>query len=94
MAEERKKSGRHSVTIEDRQKVVLTGVTDVLSFDEEGVIADTEQGMILLKGTGLHVGRLNLDDGQVCVDGYIDSVEYSDSQFIKNKNSFLGKLFK
>ena len=43
MAEERKRDTRHRITLEDREKITMTGIIDVLSFDEESIIADTEK---------------------------------------------------
>lgn len=95
MAEEKRRTlGKHNVLMENREHVSLTGVVDVLSFDEEGIIADTEQGMIVIKGSNLHVGKLNLEDGQLSVDGFVESIDYTDGQLGKGKGSFLGRIFK
>ena len=96
MAEEKKRSStRHSISMEDRERIAITGVRDVLSFDEEGILVDTEAGMLLLRGSGLHVGRLDVEEGHVAVDGMVDSLEYSEGgQFAKNKGSLLGRIFK
>ena len=48
MAEERKKDTRHRMILEDRERMSITGVIDVLSFDEESIIAETEKGMLIL----------------------------------------------
>lgn len=96
MAEERKRiGGKHTVSMEQREQITMTGVIDVLSFDEESILVDTDLGLLILRGNNLHVGRLNLDDGEVFVDGLIDSLEYSDGgQFSKGKGSFFGRVFK
>ena len=78
MAEERKKDTRHRMILEDRERMSITGVIDVLSFDEESIIAETEKGMLILRGNNMHVGKLNLDEGEVSVDGLIDTIEYSE----------------
>ena len=93
MAEERRKSGRHTVNMEEREKVKIGGVLEVLSFDEEGIMMETTCGLLLLKGTGLHIGKLDLESGDVTVDGSIDSITYSDGSFTE-KHSLLGKLFR
>lgn len=93
MAEEKRKSGRHTLHMEEREKVHIGGVTEVLSFDEEGVMMETTCGLLLLKGMGLHIGKLDLDSGDVTVDGSIDSITYSDGSFTE-KHSILGKLFR
>lgn len=93
MAEEKKRSGRHTLTMEEREKIRMSGVIDVLSFDEEGVMLETTCGLLMLKGTGLHVGKLDLDAGEVTVDGMVDSINYSDGAF-GEKHSILKKLFR
>lgn len=96
MTEDRKKgSTRHCISIDEREKIVVTGVIDVLSFDEESIIMDTEQGMLILRGEHLHVGKLNLENGEVCVDGLVESLEYSEGgQFTKARGSLMAKIFK
>lgn len=95
MPEEKRTASKHSVTMDKKERVSITGVIDVLSFDEETVIADTEMGVIILKGGNLHVNRLNLDTGDLGVDGDIVSLTYEDSNiYAKGKTSFLGKLFR
>lgn len=93
MAEEKRKNGRHTVTVEEREKVRIGGVLEVLSFDEEGVMMETTCGLLILKGSGLHIGKLDLDAGDVTVDGSVDSIFYSDGSFTE-KHSILGKLFR
>lgn len=94
MAEERKKDTRHRMILEDRERMSITGVIDVLSFDEESIIAETEKGMLILRGNNMHVGKLNLDEGEVSVDGLIDTIEYNEGGISKGKNSFLNRIFK
>jgi len=93
MAEEKRKSGRHTLHMEEREKIHIGGVLEVLSFDEECVMMETACGLLLLKGTGLHMGKLDLDSGDVTVDGTVDSITYSDGGFTE-KHSILGKLFR
>ncbi len=74
------KTGRlrgHSVAIDNRSRAVFTGVTDVDSFNEEEVILATEAGVITLFGQGLHISHLNLDQGQLIVEGEIDAMDYT-----------------
>ena len=93
MAEEKQKISRHVLHLEEREKARIGGVLEVLSFDEEGMMMETTCGVLLLKGNGLHMGKLDLDTGDVTVDGSIDSITYSDGSF-SEKPSFLGKLFR
>jgi sporulation protein YabP len=86
---------KHSVTIDRRNLVTVTGVLDVISFDENTIIAETQMGVLLIHGENLHVNRLQLDNGDLSVDGQVDSINYEEnSGFGKGKSSFLSKLFK
>ncbi len=95
MAEDRKSATKHNVTILGRENISVTGVLDVLSFDEENIIMDTEMGVLILRGINLHVNRLNLDKGELDIDGQIESLNYEESgSYAKGKSSILGKIFK
>ena len=85
----------HSILIENREKITITGVQDVDSFDESAVILLTDMGFITLHGEDLHINKLNLEEGQLIVEGEIIALQYSDSEGIKSKGSgFLGRLFR
>lgn len=74
---------------------MVTGVVDVLAFDLNEVLLETEQGMLMVKGKDLHVNRLSLEKGEVDLAGHIDSVAYSDVQQVNKKDdNFFMKLFK
>ncbi|MCL1863449.1 MAG: sporulation protein YabP [Defluviitaleaceae bacterium] len=92
--EEKKRApSRHSLTIEKRESVSVSGVTDVISFDEESVIGETELGVIIIRGVNLHVNRINLESGELSVSGEIDGVTYENPGGGKTK-SFMGRLFR
>ena len=93
MPEERKIS-KHKLTIEHRENVTVTGVTDVISFDEEQVICDTDVGVLILRGANLHVSSLNLTSGSLDIFGEIIGINYEDQGPAKAKSSFFGKLFR
>lgn len=85
----------HKLILNNRRSCNLTGVNDVLSFDEHEIILETEQGMLMIKGMELHVNRLMLDKGEVDVDGRIDSFTYSEQSAMSAKGeSLLSRLFK
>lgn len=74
---------------------MVTGVLDVLAFDLNEVLLETEQGMLMVKGKDLHVNRLSLEKGEVDLSGHIDSIAYSDVQHNNKKGeNFFVKLFK
>ena len=85
----------HKLVINNRKTSMVTGVLDVLAFDLNEVLLETEQGMLMIKGEDLHVNRLTLDKGEVDVDGKIDSFTYSDVAGSSHKNeSLLSRLFR
>ena len=85
----------HKLILNNRRCGNLTGVSDVLSFDENETILETDQGMLMMKGKELHVSRLMLDKGEVDIDGRIDSVTYSEQgSRTERTESLLGRLFK
>ena len=85
----------HKLILNNRRTGNLTGVSDVLSFDENEIILETDQGMLMMKGKELHVSRLMLDKGEVDIDGRIDSVTYSEQgSRAERTESLLGRLFK
>ena len=54
----------------------MTGVLDVLSFNLNEILLETEQGMLMVRGTDLHVNRVNLEKGEIDLSGNIDSISY------------------
>ena len=67
--EERSREMPHSVILEGREKLTISGVTDVHSFDEEQVLLETVRGMLVVRGQGLHVERLQLEAGELIIQG-------------------------
>ena len=84
----------HKVLMTNRRNCTVNGVNDVLSFDIHEILLETEQGMLMIKGSELHVSRLSLDKGEVDVDGSVDSLTYSDTSSTREKTeSFFARLF-
>ena len=87
-------SKAHKVTLNNRRNGSFTGVLDVISFDIAEILLETEQGMLHVRGKDLHVNRLNLEKGEVDIEGLIEAFHYSPVPVgIKGKDSLLGKLF-
>jgi len=84
----------HNVILENRKKASISGVDDVESFNEDEIVLHTqEHGTLVLKGSGLHINKLNVDSGDVNITGEIDSMEYI-AVSMKSKGGFLGKMFR
>jgi len=83
----------HKVIIDKRESVSIDGVIDVISFDENTIIAETEHGAVVIKGINLHVENLNVEIGRLEINGITDSLVYQKNAG-KSKGSFLNKIFK
>ena len=83
------------VLLSNRKVGSFTGVLDVISFDLDAVLLETEMGMLQIKGKNLHVNRLNLEKGEVDLDGEICALDYSSLPKGKSKDDgFWMKLLK
>ncbi|MBR5322050.1 MAG: sporulation protein YabP [Clostridia bacterium] len=84
---------KQKIILEDRKKLVLTGISDVVSFDDLSVVLDTVVGRLIINGEGLHIQKLCLDSGDVEVEGRVDEVLYEDANS-NSKKGFLGRIVK
>ncbi len=82
-----------NIVIENREKISISGVIDIHSFDDELVLAQTDLGILTIKGDDLKMNKLNLDNNELIVEGKIMAVAYSDVANSK-KSGFMNKLFK
>lgn len=82
----------HGLTLEDRQKMSVSGVNDVIHFDETQVILSTSQGMLTIRGSDLHVDQLSLDSGELRLTGTVEMLEYDDRTV--SGGGLLGRLFR
>ena len=93
--EEKIQQKNHKLVVNNRKNSLVTGVSDVLSFDLNEILLETQQGMMMVKGTDLHVNRLSLEKGEVDLSGNIDSISYSDIPTgIKQGEKLFSKLFR
>jgi sporulation protein YabP len=79
----------HKLTLEERKKLVMTGVTEVVSFDDTAVVLRTGLGTLMIHGQQLQLKNLSLDGGQVMVEGQITALIYEEPR----KSGWLGRLF-
>lgn len=86
----------HKILLTNRQSGTVSGVLDVISFDEKIIMLSTQCGKITIKGDQLHVNQLSLEKGEVDISGRVDTLIYSESgkQQDGHKESVLGRLFK
>ena len=69
----------HTLSMENRDKLSLTGVEDVSGFDESLVVLTTSMGELTVRGEGLHIERIDLDSGQLEVRGKVQELSYDES---------------
>ena len=84
----------HNLVLENREKLNISGVVDVSSFDENMIVLETEMGGLVIKGSSLHINKLNVDDGNLLIEGHVISCIYSDKVESKKAGSFFSSLFK
>ena len=77
----------HRLQLEGREKLSVSGVEDVVRFDENCIVTTTSAGTLIITGEELHIGKLSLDGGEMQVDGRIDAVTYEDTEV--RQGSFL-----
>lgn len=96
MAEDRKQRSKHNLVMESRENLSATGVIDVISFDEEVIVAETELGILIIQGGNLHVKRLNLEIGELEIEGEVANLGYEDPiNYTKGKTgTFFSKIFR
>lgn len=83
---------RHQFTLVDREEMTVEGVISLGSADEKEVVMDTERGPLVIKGEGLNIQQLNLDKGNIVVEGLIKAIVYDDEP--KQKKGLLNRLLK
>lgn len=85
------KGRNHTIMLDNRGKLVMTGAEDVNGFNEETISVRTSCGMLIIKGEKLHIDKLNLETGDVSIDGRINALQYLGSDASRSK---LSKLFR
>ncbi len=86
----------HQISLKNRESMEVSGVTDVISFDEQSVVLSTVCGNMAVDGASLHIHVLSMEQGIVTMDGRIDSVTYYEQESTENdgKRGFFGKIFR
>ena len=82
----------HNVILEDRKLLTVSGVTDIDRFDEQTVVLFTEMGELTVRGSNLHINKLNVDTGELNIDGEIHTLLYTDDE--PKRKGFFDKLFR
>ena len=86
--------GSHEIKIVDRGIINLTGINKITSFDNEEFLMESNMGVILLKGEGLEIIKLDTHDGNVKIKGKVSSISYIENLKKNKEDGLLAKLFK
>ncbi len=98
--EERKSTNTgviQNLVLENREKLSISGVVDVLSFDDQVVMVETELGLLTVKGENIRINKLSIDTSEVIVEGNISHMSYNDNSgnaTSKSGGSLISKIFK
>jgi len=83
----------HNVIMENREKLNISGVNDVDSFDEQSVVIFTDMGELTVKGSGLQIQKFSVETGELAISGRVYLMSYSEDAYEKG-GGFFGKLFR
>ncbi|MDR1693411.1 MAG: sporulation protein YabP [Oscillospiraceae bacterium] len=82
---------QHNLILNGRNRLMVSGVNDVASFDEHGVTCETSEGTLVIRGVGLKVDKLSIEGGELTVEGKIDSMVYEEA---RPQGGFFSRLFR
>ncbi|MBQ8397110.1 MAG: sporulation protein YabP [Clostridia bacterium] len=88
---EPKPSLPHAITLRDRAQLQISGVCEVISFDDASVVLRTTRGAMTVEGENLHVSTLDIDRGEVILDGTVNGIYYTGDG--SEKSGFFARLF-
>ncbi|MDY2627100.1 MAG: YabP/YqfC family sporulation protein [Lachnospiraceae bacterium] len=84
----------HRILVTDRAWMQISGVLEVISFDTEEIILDTEEGRMRITGTGLQVKQLVIESGDLEIEGRPDSITYTDMKKPVTTSSVFSRIFR
>ncbi|HHW22925.1 MAG TPA: sporulation protein YabP [Clostridiaceae bacterium] len=96
MPEERKnfEQRAQNIILKDRRRLIISGVRHVESFNEDCIVLDTELGILVVRGVGMHINKLNVETSELDVEGDIGACEYLDNNGPQRKGGFFSGLFR
>ncbi len=87
-------SQSHKISMTARKEMTIDGVTNVESFDDQEVVLSTTEGLLIVHGKDLHIKQLNLDNGNLAIEGYVDGLQYEEERETKGGRGFIGRLLR
>ncbi len=86
------KAANHSIVMDNRTNIVVTGITEVSSYDSTTIVAVCDCGELVIQGKLLHIGNFDRVQGRMTVDGTVDAIQYINAR--KKSDSLLSRLLK
>lgn len=84
----------HRITMNNRAWMQVSGVLEVISFDTEEIVLDTEEGRMQITGSGLQVKQLVIESGELEIEGRPDSIQYTDMKKPVTTSSLFSRIFR
>lgn len=96
MEENKNFNSFQNIVLENRERLSITGIHDVFSFDDQIIIIETELGLLTIKGEDLKINKLSIDTSDFIVEGKINSLAYSNQDTVSGKKdkNILKKIFR
>ena len=94
MVETQNEQSSQNVLLENRKKLEMSGVEDVVSFNDLQIVAKTTLGLFTIKGTKLHIEKFNTKTKELNIKGTVNELKYSNDDSKRDNKNFLSKLFK
>lgn len=85
---------KSNLTLENRKRLSLNGIIEVVSFNDDQIILNTSLGTLIIKGEGLRMNKLDVQNGDIMITGIINSCVYTNKESKQDKESIIAKLFK
>ncbi|MGE5483341.1 MAG: sporulation protein YabP [Bacteroidota bacterium] len=85
---------RHQIVLRNRESLAIEGVTNVESFDDEEIILETVEGLLVIRGEGLHIKEFNVEKATLTMDGLVRSMEYANQPGQEKARGFFSRLFR
>ncbi|MBX4261791.1 sporulation protein YabP [Clostridium estertheticum] len=85
---------KSNLTLENRRKLTINGVIEVINFNENQILLNTDVGIMMVKGQELKMNKLDVQNGDVIITGKVDSFVYTSDKGKVKKDSIVARLFR
>jgi len=85
---------KSNLMLENRKKLTINGVIEVINFNENQILLNTDVGTMIIKGKELKMNKLDVQNGDVIITGKVDSFVYTNDKVKTPKDSIISRLFR